>query len=85
MNSKILPARFYRDDPADLADELIAAREAEAAWEARCALRRAADASVRSVPAAAAAEKDCSHRYRGTVAKRARIQALVAAAMKGKS
>lgn len=83
MNAKIFPARFYFADPADLADELIAAREADAAWEARCALRRMAEARPGEL-SSAGERKDCSHRYRGTVAKRARIQALVAAVKKGK-
>lgn len=75
VKTKILPARFYHCDPADLADELMAARQTDAAWEARRAIEQAM---------AVSASTDRSHRYRGTMAKRDRIQALMAAARKGK-
>lgn len=70
--SRVLPARFYAGDPADLADELIAARQRDAEYQAKQLMERAM----------AIAPRDRSHRYIGTIAKRARIQALLAAVKK---
>lgn len=44
--SRILPARFYHRDPAELADELISARESVAAAEARQLMERLSQATA---------------------------------------
>ncbi|MBL8518203.1 MAG: hypothetical protein JNM76_14675 [Betaproteobacteria bacterium] len=44
--SRILPSRFYHRDPAELADELMSARESAAAAEARRLMERLAEASA---------------------------------------
>lgn len=72
---RILPSRFYTADPADLADELIAARSADAEWQTRQLLDRVAEATRM--------QRDDSRRYLSVELKRLRIQALVKAA-KGK-
>jgi hypothetical protein len=73
--SRVLPSRFYTADPADLADELMAARQRDTEYQAKQALQRAMEPDRR----------DHTHRHIGTVAKRARIKALVAAVKKGKA
>lgn len=69
--SRILPARFYHRDPAELADELIAARDRHAGQEARRLIERLQEA--------AKPEPTMPRRYLTWKQKRDRIEASVRA------
>jgi hypothetical protein len=74
--SRVLPSRFYSADPADLADELIAARNDEPAWHARQAIKAAQHTSAAAVPA------EMPRRYLSLDMRRERIRRLTAAAIR---